>query len=359
MHKILVPGEVKIAREPVGGEMAKNWLLGVAVGVLVAGTSINGYVIQSVRGALSEAEQRAASLGAELETANTGFDDMKESLGTLRDSFAVLGDSFAGLGAEVEKMQQELGSMGTASTTLNSDLDGLQERIDGINSAITSIQLDVSNIQGSELQLNSNLTEMTAPSEISMSMLAALVEPSIVRVDTDKGSGSGTIISATGYVLTNYHVIDGADKIRCSLITGEVVEASVISTIKSRDLAIVRLDSNRDDFPFLQLGYGGVNTGDPILAAGFPLGELLPGPASFSSGIVSAIRTLSDGCDYYQIDAAINPGNSGGALVNMRGEIVGIICAVVVDASGGPTENLALAVPISAAKMMIAETENT
>ena len=108
-----------------------------------------------------------------------------------------------------------------------------------------------------------------------------------------------------------------------------------------------------EDFPAITMGSSAdIKTGEEVVALGFPLGSRLPGPATVTRGIVSAVRTYS-GYKYLQMDASINPGNSGGALVNMKGELIGINSAVLLGSDGTAAENLGLAIPIDEAKALI------
>jgi Do/DeqQ family serine protease len=153
--------------------------------------------------------------------------------------------------------------------------------------------------------------------------------PSIQR-----GVGSGVIISADGTILTNNHVIDGADKVQVEMTDKRSFEAKVVGTDKPSDLALLKIDAK--DLPFLSLGDSDkVRVGDVVLAIGNPLGM----GQTVTAGIISAKgrRTgLSDGSfeDFLQTDAPINQGNSGGPLINVNGELVGIN-SQILSPSGG------------------------
>lgn len=143
------------------------------------------------------------------------------------------------------------------------------------------------------------------------------------------GQGSGVLISSDGYIITNHHVIDRSDRIKVFLSDEREFEAKVIGTDKASDLAVIKIPEQSHDFPFISLGNSDqVETGDVILVIGNPYGF----SHSVSSGIVSSIaRTnlkLRDYEYYIQTDAAINPGNSGGAMVNLKGELIGVPTAI-------------------------------
>lgn len=198
---------------------------------------------------------------------------------------------------------------------------------------------------------------LTPPSEkvpariYSIQEVVALFEHTVVRVETSEGSGSGIIISRTGYVLTNNHVVENAASIRVTLMSGEKYNGVVITRDEDKDLAIIAIIAERTDFPAAVLGSSdNVTVGEEVVAIGYPLG--LEGQASISRGIVSAIRTI-DSHSYIQTDAAINPGNSGGPLVNLKGEVIGINSAKYV---GVAVEGVGLAIPIDEAKPFIHDT---
>ncbi len=146
-------------------------------------------------------------------------------------------------------------------------------------------------------------------------------------------AGSGVIVDAdNGYILTNHHVVDRADEIQISLIDGSLLDATVIGSDAATDIAVIKVDA--DDLIEMPIGDSdGVRVGDFVIAIGNPFGL----GHTVTSGIVSALgRTgIGDGLeDFIQTDASINPGNSGGALVNMRGELVGINSAIISRTGG-------------------------
>ena len=150
-----------------------------------------------------------------------------------------------------------------------------------------------------------------------------------------RGLGSGVIVKDDGTILTNHHVIDGADRIVVDMIDGKSLDAKVIGSDPPSDLAVLKIEGK--ELPFLKLGDSDrVRVGDIVLAIGNPLGI----GQTVTSGIISAKsrRTgLSDGSsfqDFLQTDAPINQGNSGGALVNVNGELVGIN-SQILSRSGG------------------------
>ena len=163
--------------------------------------------------------------------------------------------------------------------------------------------------------------------------------------------GSGVIVSAEGYVLTNHHVVDGAEEIRVELTDRRTFNAKLVGSDPPSDLAVLKVDTR--GLPVLPLGDSDrVRVGDVALAIGNPLGI----GQTVTSGIISAKERatgLSDGSfeDFIQTDAAINRGNSGGALVNTNGELIGIN-SQILSPSGGNI-GIGFAIPANMAKSVM------
>jgi len=165
------------------------------------------------------------------------------------------------------------------------------------------------------------------------------------RVVPQKGAGSGFIVDKRGYILTNEHVVRGADEIKITMKDGKKFDGKVVGQDATLDVAIVKIDAKGATLPTLPLGDSSkIRVGEWVIAIGNPYGFA----NSVTAGIVSATgRTLEDlgKKNLIQIDAAINPGNSGGPLLNLRGEVIGINVAIVAGAQG-----IGFAIPINAAK---------
>ncbi len=161
--------------------------------------------------------------------------------------------------------------------------------------------------------------------------------------------GSGVIISEDGYIVTNNHVVEGADKITVNLNggKGKGLQAKVIGTDADTDLALLKVEGRRD-LPVLEFGNSdAMEVGDWVLAIGNPLGL----NNTVTAGILSAKgRDLHSGPydNFLQTDASINPGNSGGPLINMQGEVIGINTAIMANGQG-----LGFAIPSSLASRII------
>ncbi len=201
---------------------------------------------------------------------------------------------------------------------------------------------------------------------LSVSEIASSVGPATVSINvevaysmygqtgTAQASGSGFIVSSDGYIVTNNHVIEGAESVKV-IIPGdtEPVDAEVVGTDTSTDVAVLKID--REDLPYVTLGdSSALQVGELAVAIGNPFGDLA---GTVTAGVISALdREVTIGGQSYnliQTDASINSGNSGGPLVNSYGEVIGITNAKVSDAEG-----LGFAIPINDIKSVIEDLVN-
>jgi len=190
---------------------------------------------------------------------------------------------------------------------------------------------------------------MTNVGEAEIVEMLELVSRNIVNIGTVRlqqrpfyqpvpvrGSGSGIIIEVDGLILTNRHVIEGAQEIEVTFTDGTVAKGTVIGSCGAHDIAVIKAE--KDDCPVAEMGDSDkVRVGQSVFAIGNPLG-LVGGP-SVTFGVVSALnrsiqsqKGMIEGL--LQTDAAINPGNSGGALVDMRGKVIGVNTAIIPFAQG-------------------------
>ncbi|MEN8170289.1 MAG: Do family serine endopeptidase [Pseudomonadota bacterium] len=164
--------------------------------------------------------------------------------------------------------------------------------------------------------------------------------------------GSGVIVNARGYILTNNHVIEGADAIQVTLRDGRTSEAKLVGNDAEADLAVLKIE--QDNLPAITIGNANaLRVGDVVLAIGNPFGV----GQTVTLGIVSATGRSSLGINtfenFIQTDAAINPGNSGGALITARGELIGINTAIF--SKSGGSQGIGFAIPMSLAKNSMAQ----
>jgi serine protease Do len=173
------------------------------------------------------------------------------------------------------------------------------------------------------------------------------------RDQREDSLGSGVIVSPDGYILTNNHVIDGATDVRVTLSDKRQLKAQVVGADPKTDIAVLKVDGS--GFPSITVGDSSkVQVGDYALAIGDPFGV----GQTVTMGIISAMNRgnlgIEDYEDFIQTDAPINPGNSGGALVNDRGELVGINTAILSHGSGG-NEGIGFAIPINLARSVMSQ----
>jgi serine protease Do len=193
--------------------------------------------------------------------------------------------------------------------------------------------------------------------ELSNQELVAEVAPAVVSIVVETvgynwfyqavpetGAGSGMIISPDGYIVTNNHVVEGAQKVTVTLNDGSVFPATIVGTDAQTDLAVVKIDaSNLAYLHILRNSLEQLEVLDPVIAVGNALA--LPGGATWTTGVVSNLgRSIEEENgvvldDIIQIDAAINPGNSGGPLLDTAGQVVGINVAIASNA-----ENIGFAI---------------
>ena len=161
-------------------------------------------------------------------------------------------------------------------------------------------------------------------------------------------AGSGVIIDPTGFIITNNHVVEDASKITVTLQDGREFPATTVGTDPKTDLAVIKIKGEDEGLSAVPWGsYQNLRVGDVVLAMGSPFGL----KSSVSLGIISALGRGSVGIteyeDFIQTDAAINPGNSGGALINMKGELIGINTAIFSRTGGSEGVGFAIAVSIA------------
>ncbi|AWI03349.1 S1C family serine protease [Clostridium drakei] len=214
-----------------------------------------------------------------------------------------------------------------------------------------------------------NASTVSTKGSLTVAQIAQKVGPAVVGVSTtgisqndygfaekQEGMGSGIIINDQGYILTNNHVIDGAQQVKVIFNNNKEVSAKVINYDENMDLAIIKVTDNVKMPAVAELGSSdALQVGDPVVAIGNPLGKELLG--SVTTGVISAKnRQIQENTKnttkqtFLQTDAAINPGNSGGALVNSQGQVIGINTAKV---GGNGVEGLGFAIPMDSIKPKI------
>ncbi len=176
-------------------------------------------------------------------------------------------------------------------------------------------------------------------------------------VPTQRSTGSGVIIDERGFILTNHHVIEGADRVLVTLADGALIDGDVVGTDRENDLALVRIDPGNRVLQRVPFGRSsGLRTGETVLAIGNPFGLDRTLTTGIVSGTGRSVRQQIGSADFViqnmiQTDASINPGNSGGPLLNSRGEIIGIN-TMIYSPTGGSV-GIGFAVPIDTAARVL------
>ena len=292
--------------------------------LLVVALTLSGLTYFDTQKKLSAEQQRTNALASDLASMVTGLSGLQDYL----DNIALTLNNFS----------DKIDSLDSDSSLLNNELENLRS---SLNESIE--------------RLNENLNSLASiqSTGASLSGIIAKLEPSVVQISClsfgGLSAGSGVIVHAGGYVVTNYHVVSGALATTITTSNTESFSATLIASDANQDVAILKINSSRTNFPAATIG-SSANTkvGDQVVAMGFPLpfNPEMNGPASYTSGIISANR-IFQGYQWLQTDAAINHGNSGGPLVNMQGEVIGInTLRILVDSSGDPVDNIGFAIPI-------------
>jgi len=194
-----------------------------------------------------------------------------------------------------------------------------------------------------------DLVERLTPAVVNLSTVRVVKNPRFNRDFTQKGMGSGFIISEDGYIFTNNHVVNKASRIKVKLSDGKEYDAEVKGTDPNTDIALIKIHAP-GRLPYVRMGDSErLRIGDGVFAIGNPLGL----NHTVTSGIISAKgREIGAGPydNFIQTDASINPGNSGGPLCNLAGEVVGINTAIIAQAQG-----IGFAIPINMAKEILSD----
>ena len=230
-----------------------------------------------------------------------------------------------------------------------------------ITSAHGSTQIEVSDRQVAEVrQVKVDGKQQLTMPEVYAANVNSVVSINVStttnvfgRTTESAASGSGFFITKDGYILTNYHVIEGASTVKVTAYDGTTYDAAVIGGDEDYDIAVIKVEGT--NFQPVVIGKSGsVQIGETVAAVGNPLGELT---FSMSQGIVSCVnRAINvDGKPFnmIQVDCSINPGNSGGPLFNSYGEVIGIVSAKYSSYSNTTVEGIGFAIPIDDVLAMV------
>ncbi len=242
------------------------------------------------------------------------------------------------------------GLLGTGGTLLTLRVLGRGDRQEGATVLLQGqrAQLELAAVDTGELLTASQVYAQNVNSTVGIT--TAITTNFWGYQTTSAASGSGFILSADGYILTNYHVIEDSSAITVTLYDGTAYDASLVGYDESNDVAVLKVDAT-DLSPVVLGDSDNLLVGDSVVAIGNPLGELT---FSLTVGVVSALDrniTLSSGSsmNLIQTDCAINSGNSGGALFNLYGEVIGITNAKYSSSSLGEAsiDNIGFAIPVN------------
>ncbi|WP_339149157.1 MULTISPECIES: trypsin-like peptidase domain-containing protein [unclassified Sutcliffiella] len=234
------------------------------------------------------------------------------------------------------------------------------------NSAVQTDQVEYEKIQTNITSAVDNVSEAVVGVVNIQRGGNSLFDPRGAQGDQEAGTGSGVVYkkeNGKAFIVTNAHVIDGASKVEVSLVDGTRVEADVIGSDALTDLAVLTVDDGNIKQVATFGDSDSITLGEPVIAIGNPLGLEFFG--SVTQGIISGKERIipvdidQNGqadweADVIQTDAAINPGNSGGALVNLRGEVIGINSMKIAQSR---VEGIGFAIPISSVKPIIEDLE--
>ena len=218
----------------------------------------------------------------------------------------------------------------------------------------TASAVSVKSVDGQTLMTPAEVYASTVNSVVSINCSAVSTNIFGQKVQS-ASSGSGFVITQDGYIVTNQHVVSGASSVNVTLYNGDTYPATVVGGDSDYDVAVLTIEAN--GLQAVTLGKSAdVNVGDTVMAIGNPLGELT---FSMSQGIVSccdrAINVDGTPFNMIQVDASINPGNSGGPLMNLYGEVVGIVSAKYSSYSDTTVEGIGFAIPISDVQTIITD----
>ena len=242
---------------------------------------------------------------------------------------------------------------GTASASKDSQIQTLPNFVH-LAEKLAPVVVNVSTTQKAARQQNPNMPlDPNDPFSQFWGRFFGMPPGGAPGAQVQKHLGSGFIVDRSGIVLTNNHVVEGADKITVKLSDDRQFDAKLVGRDPKTDLAVIRIGDGKENFPVATLGDSNqLKVGEWVAAMGSPFGLA----NTITAGIVSAKgRNIGAGPydNFIQTDASVNPGNSGGPLVNMRGEVIGINTAIFSQSGGNL--GIGFAIPISLAKQILPE----
>ena len=307
-------------------------------------TTLKGNFI-TVEGDVTTLEGDVTTLEGDVSTLEGDASMLEMNLTTVKGDVSILEMNLTTVEGDVSTIEGDVttleGNLITIEgdvSVLEGDVSVLEGGVSSLKGNLTTVEDDVSVLEGDVsalftleddiFSLADDVSALQAAGVSAVMDVVTMVQPSVVRIETDIAMGSGVIITNTGWVVTNTHVLRDASSIEITLTSGKTFNGISVLWHASLDIALVKIDSELMNFPKAMLGsLADVSVGEEVVAIGYALG--LPGQATVTTGIASAVRTIDTqytgiSTEYIQTDAAINGGNSGGPLVNLKGEVIGI-----------------------------------
>ena len=270
-----------------------------------------------------DTKQHIIYAGVLLVVALTGFYYFSSTIDVLRADFSV---QLSQLSQQIQKTQADLGSsveqLTHTDTLLDQSLINLSSKLQEKETQIKSLSGELEQVKVKSAQEVSDLQSKIANLKVQYEDFSDVIEatlPGVVSIQTDTGQGSGFLVRKDGYIITNYHVIQGARAGAAVTTDGKNHAVRIVGFNANADIAVLKMNGT---FTRLRFGdSGSVKVGQKAIAVGNPGGL----DFTVTQGIVSAVnRGDSKGNKFIQIDVPINPGNSGGPLVDASGEVIGV-----------------------------------
>lgn len=241
----------------------------------------------------------------------------------------------------------------TEKSVENPEIEKLTKELEGFRKQLA--------LQAKQPKVNNGATEKIQPQNppettninLVNTEIIKKIKPAVVLIETENGSGSGMIVSADGFILTNAHVVRGVSITKITFSTGQTLNGTIVGRDENIDLAILKV--NTVGLPTVDLGNSDdIKQGDEVFALGYPFG--LKGDVSFKEGTISRIFNEDDKT-YFETSAEIHPGNSGGPLINKSGQVIGVNTKAIGESVQGIIigETIKLAIPINVVKNLLPE----
>ncbi len=227
----------------------------------------------------------------------------------------LLQSSVNALSEDIKDLQSNLSTVDKDVKVLSGDLSEKTTEIASLNKDLLQVKTDSKEQLG---ELEDKVRTLKSANQDFSEVIEEVI-PAVVSINTNIGSGSGFFVRTNGYIVTNYHVIDGATAASVTDSNGKNYAVRIVGFAKKADIAVLHI--NETGFKKLNFANSdGVKVGEKAIAVGSPSGL----DYTVTQGIVSAVNREVNGNTYVQIDVAINPGNSGGPLINIDGEAIGM-----------------------------------